>query len=140
MTNEEYFPKTISQWEFAYKFTCLQIYRELLPLAIFLWVHSNSKEVSYFSWQNTYPNLKSTCHFKLRFFMWTKLLENLVLVKYLISVAAALIIELTNISYQFILIFSMKLSKFLSVTTNPYFETFATPYPLNFSEIFLIFP
>ena len=28
---------------------CLQIYRELLLLATFLRVHSNSKEVSYFS-------------------------------------------------------------------------------------------
>ena len=69
---------------------CLQIYRELLSLATFLRVHSNSKEVSYLSWQNTYPNLKTTCHIKLKFFFWTKLLENLLLAKYLISVAAPL--------------------------------------------------
>ena len=69
---------------------CLQIYRELLSLATFLRVHSNSKEVSYLSWQNTYPNLKTTCHIKLKFFLWTKLLENLLLAKYLISVAAPL--------------------------------------------------
>ena len=69
---------------------CLQIYRELLSLATFLRVHSNSKEVSYLSWQNTYPNLKTTCHIKLKFFLWTKLLENLLHAKYLISVAAPL--------------------------------------------------
>ena len=37
---------------------CLQIYRELLSLTTFLRVHSNSKEVSYLSWQNAYSNLK----------------------------------------------------------------------------------
>ena len=66
----------------------LQIYRELLVLVTFLRVHSNSKEVSYLSWQNTHPNLKITCHIKLKFFLWIKLLENLLLGKYLISVAA----------------------------------------------------
>ena len=50
---------------------CLQIYRELLSLATFLRVHSNSEEVSYLSWQNTYPNLKTTCHVKLKFFLYT---------------------------------------------------------------------
>ena len=69
---------------------CLQIYRELLSLTTFLRVHSNSKEVSYLSWQNTHPNLKTTCHIKLKFFLWTKLLENLLLAKYLISVATPL--------------------------------------------------
>ena len=69
---------------------CLQIYRELLSLTTFLRVHSNSKEVSYLSWQNTYPNLKTTCHIKLKFFLWTKLLENLLVAKYLITVTAPL--------------------------------------------------
>ena len=69
---------------------CLQIYRELLSLTTFLRVHSNSKEVSCLSGQNTYLNLKTTCHIKLTFFFWTKLLENLLLAKYLISVAAPL--------------------------------------------------
>ena len=46
---------------------CLQIYQELLSLMTFLRVHSNSKEVSYLPWQNTYPNLKTTCHIKLNF-------------------------------------------------------------------------
>ena len=71
---------------------CLQIYRELLSLTTFLRVHSNSKEVSYLSRQNTYPNLKTTCHIKLKFFLWTKLLENLLLAKYLISVTSPLIV------------------------------------------------
>ena len=69
---------------------CLQIYRELLSLATFLRVHSNSKEVSYLPWQNTYPNLKTTCHIKLKCFLWTKLIENLLLGKYLISVTPPL--------------------------------------------------
>ena len=70
---------------------CLQIYRELLFLTTFLRVHSNSKEVSYLSWQNTYPNSKTICHIKLKFFWLAKLLENLLLAKYLISVTAPLI-------------------------------------------------
>ena len=80
---------------------CLQIYRELLSLVSYLRVHSNSKEVSYLSWQNIYPNLKTTCHVKLKIFSWTKLLEwtclllaskelNSSLAKYLISVTAPL--------------------------------------------------
>ena len=67
---------------------CLQIYRGLLSFKTFLPVHSNSKEVFYLSWQNTYPHLKTTCHIKLQFFLWTKLLENLLLAKYLIFVTA----------------------------------------------------
>ena len=69
---------------------CLQIYRELLFLTTFLQVHSNSKGVSYLSWQNTYRNPKATCHIKLKLFLWTKLLDNLLLAKYLISVTAPL--------------------------------------------------
>ena len=69
---------------------CLQIYQELLSLVTFLQVHSNSKEVSYLTWQNMYPNLKTTGHIKLKFSWWTKLLENLLLVKYLISGTAPL--------------------------------------------------
>ena len=48
---------------------CLQIYRELLYLTNFQRVHSNSKEVSYLSLQNAYPNLKTTCHIKLKFLL-----------------------------------------------------------------------
>ena len=40
---------------------CLQIYRELLSLATFLWVHSNSEEVSYLFWQNAYPRELTAC-------------------------------------------------------------------------------
>ena len=66
---------------------CLQIYQELLSLVTF---HSNSKEIFYLSWQNTYPNLKTTCYVNLKFFSWTKLLENLLLAKYPISITALL--------------------------------------------------
>ena len=69
---------------------CLQIYWELLSLTTFLRVHSNSEEVSYLSWRNTYPNLNTTWHIKLKFFLRTKLLEKLLLAKYLVSVAANL--------------------------------------------------
>ena len=69
---------------------CLQIYQELLSLATFLRVHSNSEEVSYLSWQKRHPNLKTTCHIKLKFFLWTKLLVDLLLARYLISVAVPL--------------------------------------------------
>ena len=72
---------------------CLQIYRELLSLATFLKVHSNSEEVSYLSWQNTYPNLKTTCCIKQKFFLWTKIQKRLLLAKYLISVTVLLIIS-----------------------------------------------
>ena len=64
--------------------------QNLLSLVTFLRVHSKSKEVSYLPWQNTCSNLWTTCHIKLKFFLWTKLLENLLLAKYLISVAAPL--------------------------------------------------
>ena len=88
MTNEKHFPKTISQWEFDYGlFTNL-------PRIIFA---CNSSPSSFklrrgilLSRQNTYPNLRTTCHTKLKFFLLTKLLANLLLAKYLISVAAPL--------------------------------------------------
>ena len=38
----------------------LQIYQKLL--SPFLWVHPDSKEVSYLSLENTYPKLKAACH------------------------------------------------------------------------------
>ena len=80
-TSENYKPMILA---------CLQIYRELLSLLTFLGVHWNLKKVFYLSWQNTYPNLKTTCHIKLKFLFWTKLLENLLSAKYLKSVAATL--------------------------------------------------
>ena len=88
--SENYKPMRVWLW-LVYK-----IYRELLLLATFLPVHSNSKEVFYLSWPNKYPNLKTTCHIKLKFFLRTKLLENLLYTKYLISVAAPLIQHVSN--------------------------------------------
>ena len=61
----------------------LQIYRELLFLVTFFQFPSNLWEVSCLSWQKL--NSKITCHIKLKFFLWTKLLENLLLVKCLTS-------------------------------------------------------
>ena len=85
--------KNIFQREFdeSLILVCLQIYQELLSLVTFHRVYWNSEEVSYLSWQNTYPNLKTTCHIKPKRFLWTKLLENLLLAKYFISVAETLI-------------------------------------------------
>ena len=37
-----------------------------------------------------YPNLKTICHIKLKYFLWAKLLKNLLLAKYLIPVTAPL--------------------------------------------------
>ena len=48
------FRKLCDQWEFDYNL--FKIYPELLSLTAILRVHSNSEEVSYLSWQNTYPN------------------------------------------------------------------------------------
>ena len=67
----------------------LQFYLDILLLTIFLWV--NSSDVYYLSWQSKCPNLKTTCHIKLSFFLSTELLENLLLPKCLISVDVALI-------------------------------------------------
>ena len=55
----------------VYKFT------KNSQIPTFLQVHSYSKEVSYISWQNTYPNLKTTCHIKLKIFLRTQLRKNL---------------------------------------------------------------
>ena len=82
---KNYKPMRIWLW-LVYKFT--DNYCRLSQL--FPRVHSNSKEVSYVSWQNTYLNLKTTCHIKLKFFLRTILLENLLVAKYLISVTAPL--------------------------------------------------
>ena len=91
MTNEKHFLNALANE--SSNMACLQIYRILSSLATFLSVHSNLEEVSYLSWQNKYPNLKTTCRIKLKFFLWTKLLENPLLTKYLISVAAPLTLK-----------------------------------------------
>ena len=85
--------KNIFQREFdeSLILVCLQIYQELLSLVTFHRVYWNSEEVSYLSWQNTYPNLKTTCHIKPKRFLSTKFLEKLLLAKYLISIAEPLI-------------------------------------------------
>ena len=88
MISAKDFQKTMSQWGFYYG-----LFANLPRIIIahdFLRVQSNSKEVSYLSWQNTCPNSKTTCHVKPKFFLWTKLLENLLLAKYLISVTVPL--------------------------------------------------
>ena len=75
-------PMRVRLW-LVYKFTennCrLRLFSEFIQ-----------EEVSYLSWQNTYPNFKTICRIKLKFFLWTKLLENVLLAKYLISVAVSL--------------------------------------------------
>ena len=76
------------------------IYRELLPLVTFLQVYSNSKELSYLSWQNKYLNLKTNCHIKLKYFLWPKLLEGLLFAKYLIYVAGTLNKFISPIKWQ----------------------------------------
>ena len=55
---------------------------------------SYPKEVFYLPWQNKYSNLKITCPIKLKWLWWTRLLENLLLTKYFIFVAASLIVLL----------------------------------------------
>ena len=69
---------------------CLQNYQECMSLATFHRVQSNSKEIYYLPWQNKYSDLKTTCHLKPNFFLWTKLLENFLLAKYLKSVPVSL--------------------------------------------------
>ena len=82
--SENYKPMRVWLW-LVYKFT-----ENYYPLTNFVRDHSNSKEVSYLSWQNTYHNLKTACHIKLKFFLWTKLLENLLFAKRLISATVSL--------------------------------------------------
>ena len=81
MINEKNFPKIIHQQEFL--FTKLQ--RTIVVCDI----HSNSKELSYLHRQNKYFKLNNTCHIKSKLFLWAKLLQDLLLVKRLISVTAA---------------------------------------------------
>ena len=46
--------------------------------------------------QKSHPNLKTGCYIKLKFFFWTKLLENLLLAKYIISVAPSVNEDVVN--------------------------------------------
>ena len=47
-------------------------------------------------WQNKYSNLNDSCYFKPELILWTKLPWNLLLMKYLISFPAALILNVVN--------------------------------------------
>ena len=106
----------------------LQIYRELLPLATFLRVHLNSKEVSYLSWQKKYPNLKTACYIncyiKTKCLLWTKFLEILVLSKYLTSVATALINWRYNMCFESLLFSIFSLWPFSIWTCGYLFQRF----------------
>ena len=81
--SENYEPVRVWLWlvyKFTYNYCRLRLFSKFIQ----------TQEVSYLSWPNMYPNMKTTFHIKLKFFMWTKLLENLLLAKYLISVTAPL--------------------------------------------------
>ena len=82
LTNEKHFPKIIRKANQSLNMAWLQIYRKLLSFATFL---------RGILPQNKYPNLKTTCHIKLNFFLWIKRLDNFLRAKYLISVAVPLI-------------------------------------------------
>ena len=72
-TNEKHFPKTISQWECDYGlFTNLP--RIIVPCDFSEFIQTQKRYP--ITWQNMYPNLKTTSHIKLKFFLWTKLFEN----------------------------------------------------------------
>ena len=86
LTNEKHFPITIGHRSLI--MACLQIYLKLLSLATFFRVHSNSKEVSYLSLEKI--RILTWILVVISVFLWTKLLENLLFEKYLISVAATL--------------------------------------------------
>ena len=82
------FPKTVSQWEFDY------VLFKNLPRIIAACDFSPSSfklKIGILPpLKNKYPNLKITFHIKPKFFSWVKLLQNLLLTKYLMSVAAVL--------------------------------------------------
>ena len=78
---------------------CLQIYQELLSLAIFLQVYIQTKI--------RYPTSLDKIRI-LTFFLWTKLLEYLLLEKYLISVAAPLRETISKYQTSCIYIYDVK--------------------------------
>ena len=81
LTNDKHFLKTVSQWQFDYGlFTKLP---RILAACNFSPNSSN-----YF--RNKQSNLKTTWHTKPKIFLCTKLLENVLLEKYLKSVIVAL--------------------------------------------------
>ena len=111
------FSENYKQWEFDYG-----LFTNLLRIIVACDFWPTSEELSYLSWQNTCFNLSSTCHIKLKFFLWTKLLQNLLLAKYLLSVAALLktksffIFLFENFSFHFISSFSSRSSWFVNIS------------------------
>ena len=92
--SENYKPMRVWLW-LVYKFTENYCHSRLFSEFI------QTQKKYPISWQNTYPNLKTICYIKLKLFLWTKLMENLLLAKYLISVTAPLInlmLQLINIT------------------------------------------
>ena len=81
LSNEKYFPKTISQWEFDDDLI-INLRRIIIDGAFSV----SSLKLR----RGTRPPLKTTCHIKLKLFLWTKLVQNLLLAKYLIFVGATL--------------------------------------------------
>ena len=104
---------------------CLQNLWEYLSFVTFHRVQSKWKGVSNLPRQNKYFNLKTTCHTKPKLILWTKLLKNLLLANYLISVPVALM-SLDKIINKYL---DLKLSKLTS---------FVKPYIFD-AEIHLIF-
>ena len=94
LTNEKHFAKTISQWELDYG-----LFTNLPKIAKFTDFSPSSYKLKR-GWQNTFPNSETTYHIKLKFFLWTELLKNLLLAKYLISVTAPLIQHQPGYLYQ----------------------------------------
>ena len=85
MTNEKHFPKNVSQWEFDYGlFTNLPetiVHHYFSPSSFKL------KRGILPPLKNAYPKMKTTSH-KLKSFLVTKLIENLLLAEYVTSYCA----------------------------------------------------
>ena len=82
MANEKHFPKTISQWEFD-----CGLFTNLPRIIVACDFSPSSFKLK----RGTLPLFtKNHMSYQAKIFLWTKLLENLLLAKNLISVAAAL--------------------------------------------------
>ena len=82
--SENYKPMRVWLWvvhRFAENYCHLRLFSEFIQT-------QKSYPTSH---DKTYSNLKTICHVKLTFFLWSKLLENVLLEKYLKSVVAPLI-------------------------------------------------
>ena len=87
--SENFNPLKINLWGWHFQF-CSQNYGELL-LVTFRRVQTQTQEVFYLHWRNTYSNLKAIFHINPKIFLSTKILQNFLLAKYLLSVAVSLI-------------------------------------------------